>query len=76
MTKSYEVTSLPGSKWRVRIVSDEGFDITFRVTKTNPAAKNGQPVITAMGINQGDPYQHGEEAELKFVRGKQSPPSE
>ncbi len=75
MTKSYEVTSLPGSKWRVRILSDDPFDITFRVTKTNPAAKNGQAVITAMGINQADPYQHGEEAELKFVRGKQSPPS-
>jgi len=76
MTKSYEVTSLPGGKWRVRILGDEPLDITFRVTNANPAAKNGQAVITAMGINQGDPYQHGEEAELKFVRGKQSPPSQ
>lgn len=74
MTKSYEVTSLPGGKWRVRILGDEPFNITFRVTKTNPAAKNGQPAIAAVGINEGDPYQHGEEGELKFVRGKQSPP--
>ncbi len=53
MTKSYEVTSVPGSKWRVRILSDEPFDITFRVTNTNPAAKNGQTVIAAVGINEG-----------------------
>lgn len=74
MTKSYEVTSLPGGKWRVRILGDEPLDITFRVTTTNPAAKNGQTVIAGMGINDGDPYQHGEDAELKFVRGKQSAP--
>ncbi len=43
----------------------------FRVTKTNPAAKNGQTVIAAVGINEADPYQHGEGGELKFVRGKQ-----
>ena len=76
MTKSYEVTSLPGGKWRVRILLDEPQDITFRVTKTNPAAKDGQTVIAAVGKNDGDPYQRGAEGELKFVRGKQSRPPE
>ena len=47
--------------------------MTFRVTKTNPAAKSGETVIAAVGKNEGDPYQRGEE-ELKFVRGKWSPP--
>jgi hypothetical protein len=76
MTKSYEVTSLPGSKWRVRILLDDPQDITFRTTKVNPAARNGETVIAAMGINEGDPYQRGQEGQLKFVRGKQSRPPE
>ncbi len=74
MTKSYEVTSLPGSKWRVRILSDKPSTSHFGSRKPTRPLKR-PAVITAMGINQADPYQHGEEAELKFVRGKQSPSS-
>ena len=74
MTKTYEVKSMPGSKWRVRILLDDPQDITFRTTKVNPAAKSGETVIAAIGINEGDPYQRGQEGELKFVRGKQSRP--
>lgn len=76
MTKSYDVAQLAGGKYRVRINLDEPEDITFRVTKANPGAKAGQVAIAAVGTNDGDPYQHGEEGELKFVRGKQSAPAE
>ncbi len=76
MTKNYEVNSMPGSKWRVRILLDDPQDITFRTTKVNPAAKSGETVVAAIGINEGDPYQRGQEGELKFVRGKQSRPPE
>jgi hypothetical protein len=75
-TKGYDVTQLSGGKWRVRIHLDEPQDITFRVTKANPSAEAGQAAIAAVGTNDGDPYQHGEEGELKFVRGKQSGPPE
>ena len=76
MERTYEVKSLAASKWRVRIFlgSDDHKDVTFRITKRNQAAKSGETVITAMGTNEGDPYQGDKEAELKFVRGKQSRP--
>ena len=74
MIKPYEVTSLPGGKWRVRILLEEPQDITFRVNETNPDAKNGQTVIAAVGKNDGDPYQRGEDGELEFLRGRQSGP--
>ncbi len=78
MTKTYELTPLPGSKWRVRIFlsANEHEDITFRMTKLNQAAKSCETVIAAMGRNEGDPHQGDEEAELKFLRGKQSRPPE
>lgn len=75
-TKSYDVTQIAGGKWRVRIHLDEPQDITFRLTNANPAAKAGEVAIAGVGTNDGDPYQHGEGGELKFVRGKQSGPPE